>query len=440
MYDLLIEDATIVSGSGRSVADIGVIAGQIAYVGSRPAGGAKTKISAIGRFVIPGLIDTHVHFRDPGHPAKEDWESGSRAAVSGGVTTVCDMPNTTPPTLARPDWYEKQMHAAARSRANFGIWVGASADNVDEARALADDGPACGIKVFMGASTGPLLVDDATLEQFFLRTQAVLGVHAEDEALLQHHRVQWAGRTPPTHHAARPAEVATAAVAKLIALTRATPRRVHICHVSTMAEMDLLNKIRGELPITTEVSPHHLFLSTAHELGNFGKVNPPLRPETDRRALWASFMRSRIDTVGSDHAPHTRAEKAKAYEEAPSGMPGVETILPLLLAQVRSGRIPLERLVAACCEAPARIFGFTNKGAVREGADADLVIVKDRDLVRLTEEHLLTRVGWSPFTGQRVSPKPDAVYVLGELVASAGEIVNDQVRGRLVRPSHAHTH
>lgn len=435
MYDLLIEDATIVTGTSRTVADIGVIDGKIAYVGSRPGGGAKQKVSAIGRFVIPGLVDTHVHFRDPGHPAKEDWESGSRAAVSGGVTTVCDMPNTKPPTLTRKDWDEKRALAANRSRANFGIWVGASAGNIDEARALADDGPACGIKVFMGASTGPLLVDDATLERFFAGTKALMGVHAEDETVLERLRQEWAGRTPPSHHAARPAEAATSAVAKLITFTRAMPRPVHLCHVSTMAEMDLLERVRGILPITSEVCPHHLFLSTDTDLRNFGKVNPPVRPETDRRALWTAFTRGKIDTVGSDHAPHTRDEKEKAYEEAPAGMPGVETTLPLLFAQVKQGKIPLERLVAACCEAPARIFGFTNKGAIRQGADADLVILKDRDLVRLAEQQLLTRVGWSPFTGQRMSPKPDAVYVLGNLVAAAGEIVGDEVRGRLVSPT-----
>lgn len=435
MYDLLIEDATIVSGTSRTVADIGVSDGKIAYVGSRPGGAAKQKISAIGRFVIPGLIDTHVHFRDPGHPHKEDWESGSRAAVSGGVTTVCDMPNTKPPTLTRRDWDEKRGLAAARSRANFGIWVGASAGNLDDARALADEGPACGIKVFMGASTGPLLVDDATLERYFAGTKSLMGVHAEDETVLERLRQEWAGRTPPTHHAARPAEAATAAVARLIALTRAMPRPVHVCHVSTMAEMDLLEQIRGLLPITSEVSPHHLFLSTDADIGNFAKVNPPVRPETDRRALWTAFTRGKIDTVGSDHAPHTRDEKLRAYEDAPSGIPGVETTLPLLFAQVKLGKIPLERLVAACCETPARIFGFKDKGVVRQGADADLVIVKDRELVRLTEQHLLTRVGWSPFTGQRMAAKPDAVYVLGQLVAAAGDIVDDSVRGRLVSPS-----
>ena len=434
MYDLLIEDATVVNGSGRMVADIGVTDGVIEYVGAQPGSGARIVVGAAGRFVIPGLIDTHVHFRDPGHPAKEDWESGSRAAISGGVTTVCDMPNTKPPTLTRRDWEEKRALAAARSRANFGIWVGASAGNLDEARDLADGGPACGIKVFMGASTGPLLVDDATLERFFEHTHALMGVHAEDEGVLQRYREFWAGRTPPSHHAARPAEASTAAVAKMIAFTRQYPRPVHICHVSTAAELALIEGARGQLPITSEVSPHHLFLNEKDSFGNFAKVNPPIRPESDRKAMWEAFAATHLDTVGSDHAPHTREEKAAPYESAPAGMPGVETTLPLLAAAVKQGRVPLERVVAACCEAPARIFGFSGKGAIRVGADADLVILSDQALIPMTENQLLTRVGWSPFTGVAVAPKPDAVFVRGRLVATKGVICDDECRGMLVSP------
>ncbi len=435
LYDLVIEDGTIISGSGRVVADIAVQDGTIAYVGTNPGGPARQRVSAIGRFVLPGVIDTHVHFRDPGHPAKEDWGSGSRAAASGGITTVCDMPNTRPPTLDRATFAEKQALATEKSAVDFGIWVGASAGNLDEARALADEGPACGIKVFMGASTGPLLVDDATLVRFFEQTRALMGVHAEDEVTLEAGRVAWRGRTPPSHHDTRPAEAARIAVARLLELTQAFPRPVHVCHVSTALELELLVAARGSLPITSEASPHHLWLSTDSDLGNFGKVNPPLRPEADRRALWAAVRRGQVDTIGSDHAPHTREEKERGYEEAPAGIPGVETTLPLLMSAVRQARLPLEAVVRMCAETPAKIFGFTRKGRVAVGFDADLLVVSDSEPARLTESQLLTRVGWSPFTGQKLSPKPDAVYVRGTLVAARGLVAAGEHRGRLVSPS-----
>lgn len=437
MYDLIIEDGTILSSSGRQVADIAIEGGEIVYVGPRPGGAARARVSAIGRFVLPGFVDTHVHFRDPGHPAKEDWSSGSRAAASGGVTTVCDMPNTSPPTITAEAWHDKAGRAAERSAVNYGIWFGAAAGRVDDARQMTDDGPACGIKVFMGASTGPLLVDDRTLVEFFERTTSLMGVHAEDEGELQAQRVFWEGRTPPTHHDSRPAQAAVKAVERLVELTRVHPRPVHVCHVSTEAELGVLERVRGELPITLEASPHHLWLNHESPLGNFGKVNPPLRPEADRRAIWAALRQGLIDTIGSDHAPHTREEKKRPYAEAPSGMPGVEFIFSLMMAAVSQGKLGLERVVQLCAEVPAARFGFTRKGRVAAGADADIVIFREGDLVSLTADRILSRVGWSPFVGQNIAPKPEAVYVGGKLVARSGSIVDDTVRGTLVSPTRA---
>ncbi|GDX81523.1 dihydroorotase [Deltaproteobacteria bacterium] len=435
MYDLIIEDGTILSGAGRTVADIAVEGGEIVYVGTRPAGGARRRVSAIGRFVAPGLIDTHVHFRDPGHPQKEDWASGSRAAASGGVTTVCDMPNTSPPTITTQAWLDKAALAADRSRVNFGIWFGAAAGNVDEARRITDEGPACGIKVFMGASTGPLLVNDATLVEFFEKTRGLMGVHAEDEGVLQAFRERWAGRTPPTHHDSRPAEAAVVAVQRLIELVRAHPRPVHVCHVSTAAELAVLEAVRGSVPITTEVAPHHLWLNNEEPLGNLGKVNPPLRPESDRRALWTAVRRGLIDTVGSDHAPHTLEEKGLSYDQAPSGIPGVELTFSLLMSAVKRSRLPLELLVQMTSEAPAARFGFARKGQIRAGFDADLVVFREVDLVSVATMQLYTRVGWSPYAAQKAAPKPELVFVAGRLVAENGVIVDDEGRGCLVSPS-----
>ncbi|MFN7142591.1 MAG: dihydroorotase [Myxococcota bacterium] len=437
MYDLIVEDATVVSSNGRAVVDVCVEGGRIAYVGPRPAGGARKKASAIGKFLIPGLVDTHVHFRSPGHPHKEDWASGSRAAASGGVTTVCDMPNTNPPTLSRAAWEEKRALAAESSRVNFGLWVGAAADNLDEINALMDSGDACGIKVFMGASTGPLLVDDPTLVRIFGETRGLLGVHAEDEALLTTMRERFAGNPSPDHNEVRPPVAAAAAVKRLVELSRAHQRAVHICHVSTSAELSVLEDVRGIVPITTEASPHHLWLSTENTQGNFTKVNPPIRSELDRRALWTAVKRNRIDTIGSDHAPHTREEKLLPYWEAPSGLPGVETTFSLLIAAIRQGRLSIERMVQLCCEAPARIFGLQRKGWIKAGYDADFALFTEEELVKLVAADLLTKVGWSPFVGQKIGARPEQVYVGGRLVAQRGRIVDDDVRGTLVRPGDA---
>ncbi|MFZ5477929.1 MAG: dihydroorotase [Myxococcota bacterium] len=431
------EDATIVSSAGRAVADVCVEGGRFAYVGPRPAGGARKKATGIGKFLIAGLVDTHVHFRSPGHPHKEDWATGSRAAVSGGVTTVCDMPNTSPPTLTRATWEEKRALAAEASRANFGLWVGAAADNSDEINALIDSRDACGVKVFMGASTGPLLVDDATLERLFRETRGLLGVHAEDEALLVKNRARFEGVASPLHNDVRPPEAAVAAVKRLVELVRAHNRSVHICHVSTAAELLLLEDIRGSLPITSEVCPHHLWLSTETPQDTFTKCNPPIRSELDRRALWTALKRGRIDTIASDHAPHTREEKQRPYWDAPAGIPGVETTFPLMVAGIRQGKLGIERFVQLACEAPARIFGFARKGFVQEGYDADFLLFAEEDLVKLVAGDLLTRVGWSPFVGQKVGAKPEQVYVGGRLVAQRGRIVDDDVRGALVRPGVA---
>lgn len=434
MYDLILEDATIVTSAGRTVADIAVEDGTIVYVGPRPAGTARKRVSAIGRFLIPGLVDTHVHFRSPGHPHKEDWASGSRAAVSGGVTTVLDMPNTAPPTLTRAEFEEKRALAEAHARCDFGIWVGAAAENHDAINDLMESGDACGIKVFMGASTGPLLVDDATLVRVFAGTRGLIGVHAEDESLLVDARARFAGEHTPDHNAVRPPSAAVAALRRLVELCGEHRREVHVCHVTTGAEIDLLDASRGVLPITVEVCPHHLLLSTDAALGNWMKCNPPIRSETDRLALWAAVRRMRVDTVGSDHAPHTREEKERPYWDAPSGIPGVETTLPLLLAAVKQGRLSLERLVQLCCEAPAARFRLATKGAIRPGCDADFVIFAERDLVTLEADDLLTRVGWSPFVGRKVARKPEQVWVRGHLVAQSGKIVDDGFRGRFVRP------
>lgn len=433
-YDLLIEDATIVSSRGRLVADIGIEGGRIAYVGTRPMGRAKEKISAIGKFVMPGIIDTHVHFRSPGHPHKETWETGSRAAVSGGVTTVLDMPNTDPLTVDLKGLKAKRKLAKAQSRCNYGLWAGATGDNISELNALMEAG-ACGIKIFMGGSTGPLLVPPDQLERIYTETTGLIGVHAEDEAILSAKRAEFRDQEAPLHHLVRPDAAAEAAIKTLIALVKKHNRHTHICHMSSATEIHLLDPTRGVLPITIEACPHHLFLSTdtTAQMGNKTKCNPPVRPDLDRKAMWTALKRGRVDTIGSDHAPHTLAEKALPYWEAPSGIPGVETTFPLMLSAIHHGKLGLERMVELLSEAPAKIFGLENKGEIAKGRDADLVLFTEGELHRFTQKQVLSKCGWSPYVGRELGPKPEMVLVGGKKVAVRGEIVDDESRGTEVR-------
>ena len=435
MYDVIIRDGTIVRSSGRLVADIAIEDGKIAYVGGNPAGSAKEEISAIGRFVMPGVIDTHVHFRDPGHPDKESWASGSVEALRGGVTTVFDMPNTNPPTLDRATVDAKLAKAAANSVVNYGIWAGATAESIPRINDLWDSGVICGTKVFMGDSTGALAVTPEVLEGVFSKTKGLIGVHAEDQPALDAAHKKWAGHPNPVHNDVRPPEAVVLAVEKLIELVKQTGREVHICHLSTAGELAALDAYRGDLPITCEVTPHHLFLSTdnAGELGNLIKVNPPVRTELDRRAVMAALKRGRLDTFGSHHAPHTMEEKMQDYWQAPSGLPGVGTMLPLVLGALKNGRIGLELMVSMLSENPARIFGLDGKGCIEEGADADLVLFREGVTTRLTQEMVTCHCGWSPFVGREVGVPPDIVMVNGHIAARNGVIGNDLPLGKQVR-------
>jgi len=435
MYDLIIRDGTIVRSTGRLVADIAIQDGKIAYVGSNPAGGAREEFSAIGRFIIPGVIDSHVHFRDPGHPEKESWGHGSREAVRHGVTTVMDMPNTKPPTVSAAAVADKLKIAAANSVANYGVWAGVTAENLDDLVAIWDSGMVCGTKVFMGDSTGALAVSDETLRGVFEKTKGLIGVHAEDQPILAAANARWASTPSPCHNDVRPPEASIAAVQTLIDLVHETGRSVHICHLSTAGEVALMDTIRRELPITCEVAPHHLFLSveSAGDQGNFVKVNPPVRTELDRRAMWTAVKRGMIDSFASDHAPHTREEKERPYWEAPSGMPGVGQMLPLLLGAIKHGRLSLERLVEMSCERPAAIFDLQGKGKVEEGADADIVMFREGLTTKLTQDMVTACCGWTPYIGREVGVPPDLVVVQGRVVSESGQLRDDLQPGQQIR-------
>ncbi|HLH63397.1 MAG TPA: dihydroorotase family protein [Ktedonobacteraceae bacterium] len=390
----------------------------------------ERSINAAGRLVLPGFIDSHVHFREPGATHKEDFASGTRAALAGGVTTILDMPNTQPPTDNREHLAEKKALVAKKAVVDYGLYLGATESNIEEAFAISDQVVA--LKLYMGSSTGSLLVTEfAPLYRHFstFPLHKPIVVHAEDEQSLKY----FGSLGSKDHNQSRPPLSAQIAVSRALAIAEKTGRTLHIAHTTTARELELIQeaKRKGVL-VTCEVTPLHLFLNEddQHRLGNFAKVNPPLRSESDRKALWTYF--DTIDTIATDHAPHTREEKNQPYERAPSGMPGVQTMLPLLLTAVAEGRVTLNEIVKRCVVNPVRIFGLKTKGALEIAKDADIVLVNPDIEYELTNEQMLSKCGWTPFAGWEVKGKIEQVFVRGSLAYDHGVCVAEGGSGKSV--------
>ncbi|HLI08816.1 MAG TPA: dihydroorotase family protein [Ktedonobacteraceae bacterium] len=387
-------------------------------------------IDASGRLVLPGFIDSHVHFREPGATHKEDFLTGTQAALAGGVTTILDMPNTQPSTTSRERLAGKAALAAGKAVVDYGFYLGATDSNVEEAAAAADSVVA--LKLYMGSSTGPLLVTEfASLYRHFstFPLHRPIVVHAEDEQSLKY----FGSLHPQDHNQARPPLSAQIAVSRALAIAEKTGRALHIAHTTTARELELIRAAKQKgVRVTCEVTPLHLFLNEDDQrrLGNFGKVNPPLRAESDREALWTYF--DTIDTIATDHAPHTRAEKNQPYEQAPSGMPGVQTMLPLLLTAASEGKVTLNELVKCCVVNPARIFGLKAKGGLEVGKDADIVLVNPAVEYEITNEQMLSKCGWTPFAGRKVKGRIEQVFVRGTLAYDKGECFARAGSGRPV--------
>jgi dihydroorotase len=385
--------------------------------------------------VLPGVIDTQVHFREPGLEHKEDLESGTRGAALGGVVAVFEMPNTNPTTTNAAAISDKLARAEGRAWCDHAFFLGATGDN---APTLAADerAPGCaGVKIFMGASTGSLLVaDDAKLAAALGHGRRRVAVHAEDEARMNERRALIVpGGGPAQHPIWRDEESALRATTRLLALARAARRPVHVLHVTTGEEMPLLAAHKDIA--TVEVTPQHLTLAAPDcyaELGTFAQMNPPIRAAHHRDALWRALGDGIVDVIGSDHAPHTREEKARPYPGSPSGMPGVQTLVPIMLDHVAAGRLSLERFVDLVCSGPQRIYNIAGKGRIALGYDADLTIVDLAATRRIEASWIASKCGWTPFDGKRVTGWPMATVVRGALVMREGELVG-KPRGQPVR-------
>ena len=431
---MLIRGGTVTSAHTQlelMKADIRIQGEQIAELGSdlQPERDEEV-VDATDLLVMPGLIDSHVHFRDPGATYKEDFLTGTQAALAGGVTIIFDMPNTNPPTDTRQHLYEKLAIAAQKAVVDYGLYLGATETNIEEAAALASEVVA--MKMYLGSTTGDLLLTEFPPIYRHFQTFPLdkpIAVHSEDEEALRY----FATQSTTDHNQRRPPLAAEIALSRVLAIAEETGRRLHVAHTSTAGEMELIRaaKERG-VRVTCEVTPHHLFLTDedARTLGNYGKVNPPLRTEANRKALWNYLPY--IDTIATDHAPHTRAEKEQPYDKAPSGLPEVQVMLPMLLNAMNMDNLTMKDIVERCVTNPVNIFGLAMKGALEIGKDADIVLVNPNELYQIRSEDTFSRCGWTAFDGEWVHGKVIQVYIRGTLGFDKGKVMVQAGSGKRV--------
>lgn len=424
-FDTILKGATIVNHDGIGQRDIGIRNGRIEAIGSLAAGSAGEVIDCTGLHILPGVVDSQVHFREPGLEHKEDLETGSLAAVLGGVTSVFEMPNTKPLTTSAETLEDKIRRGRHRMHCDFAFWVGGTRDNAKDVAELERLPGAAGIKVFMGSSTGNLLVeDDEGVRSILKNTRRRAAFHSEDEFRLKERENLRVEGDPSSHPVWRDVTTALQCTERLVGIARETGSRIHVLHISTAEEIDFL---QGHKDVATcEATPHHLTLSADEyaTLGNLIQMNPPVREKRHRDGVWKGVDQGIIDVLGSDHAPHTLDEKQKSYPASPSGMTGVQTLVPIMLDHVNAGKLSLERFVDLSSHGPNRIFGMARKGRIAVGYDADLTIVDMKRRETITHEQAGSKAGWTPYHGKTVTGWPVGTFVRGIKVMWEAEIVN----------------
>jgi dihydroorotase len=423
-YDLIIRGGTLVNHDGIGSGDVAVRDGRIAAIGSLGAADAGEVIDATGLHVLPGIIDSQVHFREPGLDWKEDLKTGADAAVLGGVCTVFEMPNTEPPTTTVAMLEDKIARATGRMSCDFAFYAGGTHDNVDELVAMERMVGCAGVKVFMGASTGSLLVaDDEGVTRIIKAIRRRAAFHSEDEFRLAERRPLARPGDWTSHHEVRDVEAAVSSTTRLLRIARAAGKRIHVLHISTAEEMDILQHNKDIASV--EVLPNHLTLAAPdcyERLQGRAQQNPPIREARHREALWAALRAGIVDVIGSDHAPHTAEEKARPYPASPSGTPGVQTMVPVMLNHVAEGQLTLERLVDLLCHGPQRVFGLADKGRMAVGWHGDFTLVDLKAHRTITNDWIASKSKWTPFDGMKVTGWPVATIVRGQIVMRDGEI------------------
>ena len=424
-YDLILKGGTLVNHDGEGVRDLGVKGGRFAAIGDLGKASASETIDCRGLHLLPGVIDTQVHFREPGLTHKEDLESGSLSAVMGGVTAVFEMPNTDPLTISAETLADKVKRGHHRMHCDFAFFVGGTRENVKDLTEL-ERLPGCaGVKVFMGSSTGSLLVaDDKGLRDILKVIRRRASFHAEDEPRLTERKNLRVEGDPRSHPIWRDEQAALIATERLVRIAHETGARVHVLHISTRQEMEFLAGHKDVASV--ETTPHHLTLEAPgcyERLGTRAQMNPPVRDAAHKAGIWHGIGNGVVDVLGSDHAPHTREEKAKSYPASPSGMTGVQTLVPVMLDHVHAGRLSLLRLVDLTSAGPARLFGIAGKGRIAVGYDADLTVVDLKRRETITDRWVASRAGWTPYDGMKVTGWPVGTFIRGHKAMWQGELV-----------------
>ncbi len=436
-YDLILTGGIVVNHDGEGARDIGVRDGRIAAIGDLRQASAGETIDCRGLHILPGVVDSQVHFREPGLEHKEDLETGSRAAVLGGVTAVFEMPNTNPLTTSETTLADKVRRGSDRMHCDFAFWVGGTRENARHVGELERLPGAAGIKVFMGSSTGDLLVeDDEGVASILRNTRRRAAFHSEDEFRLRERLGERIEGDPSSHPVWRDEIAALRCTERLVRIARQTRARIHVLHISTAEEILFLEQHKDVA--TCEATPHHLTLSADDypRLGTLIQMNPPVRASRHSDGVWHGIAQGIVDVLGSDHAPHTLAEKAKPYPASPSGMTGVQTLVPIMLDHVNAGRLTLQRFVDLSSHGPQRIFGMARKGRIAAGYDADFTIVDMKRRETITNAQAGSKAGWTPYDGKQVTGWPVGTVIRGRSIMWEGEIVTPS-QGRAVEFSEA---
>ena len=426
MLDLLIKNGQCYIESELKNVDVSIQGGKIKDIG-QISEKSKDTFDAKGLTVLPGCIDTQTHFREPGSTDTEDLNSGSRAAVAGGITAVFEMPNTNPPTSSKKEFKRKLDLAKDRMFCNYAFYFGATADNSHELADLKNLEGCCGIKLFAGSSTGNLLVaNEKDIETVFQNSSKVVAVHSEDEEILNINKKLIKKGDVHTHPIWRSEECAISSTRRIVNIAKRYNKRAHVLHVTTKQEVDFLSQHKGN--VTFEITPQHLTLYAPDcydKLGTYAQMNPPIRDKSHYDRLWYAIRNNLNDTIGSDHAPHLKINKEKEYPNSPSGMPGVQTLLPVMLNHVNNGKLSLKQLIKLVCENPIRIFGIKNKGFIKKGYDADFTIVNMNKDIKIQNKNIESKCGWSPFNGHSFKGSPIATIINGKIKMLDGKILGE---------------
>ena len=426
MLDLIIKNGTCYIDDNLEKLDLGIQNGKISHIGNLKEEKSKNTIDVTNKIVLPGFMDTQVHFREPGSVDAEDLHSGSRAAIVGGITSVFEMPNTNPPTTNFEE-FQKKINIGKRMYCNHAFYFGATAENYQLLEKLKDLDGCCGIKLFAGSSTGNLLVDkEDDIEKVFKHASKVVAVHSEDEEILKLRKKLIENGNVKTHPVWRNEEVAISSTRKIVKIAKRLNKKAHILHVTTKEEVDFLSQNKGN--VTFEITPQHLTIYAPDcydNLGSYAQMNPPIRDKSHYDRLWYAVRNNYNDTIGSDHAPHLKINKEKPYPNSPSGMPGVQTILPVMLNHMNNGKINLNQIVNFLCKNPVKIFGIKNKGYIKKNFDADFTIVDLKKEIEIKNENIESKCGWSPFNGYKFKGVPIYTIIGGDIKMQDGKIIGE---------------